>query len=175
MDQEYRKLSQTLEEVKEENVDLKNSSMEPRSVQLGKTDSLQIELSKLKTENESLRIRSSDLESEIEKLKRIMSSWTQSSVSPYKLCAIRRQQMIELCALNEMDQEYRKLSQTLEEVKEENVDLKNSSMEPRSVQLGKTDSLQIELSKLKTENESLRIRSSDLESEIENLNLIMSS
>ncbi|KZV25120.1 hypothetical protein F511_27435 [Dorcoceras hygrometricum] len=57
-----------------------------------------------------------------------------------------------ITALNEMVQEYRKLSQTFKEVKAENVDLKNSSVEPRSVQLGKTDSLQIELSKMKTEN-----------------------
>ncbi|KZV44283.1 hypothetical protein F511_10402 [Dorcoceras hygrometricum] len=85
-----RKLSQTFEEVKAENKDLKNSSVEPRSVQLGKTDSLQIELSKLKIENESLRIRSSELESEIEKLNLIMSSWTQSSVSLGKLCKIQK-------------------------------------------------------------------------------------
>ncbi|KZV30768.1 hypothetical protein F511_37611 [Dorcoceras hygrometricum] len=90
MVQEYRKLSQTFEEFKAENVDLKNSSVEPRSVQLGKTDSLQIELSKLNTENESLRIRSSELESEIEKLKLIMSSWTRSSVSVDKLCEIQK-------------------------------------------------------------------------------------
>ncbi|KZV26331.1 hypothetical protein F511_07066 [Dorcoceras hygrometricum] len=87
---EYRKLSQTFEEVKAENVDLKNSSAEPSTVELGKTDSLQIELSKLKTENESLRIRSSELESEIEKLKFIMSSWTQSSISLDKLCEIQK-------------------------------------------------------------------------------------
>ncbi|KZT76065.1 hypothetical protein F511_46911 [Dorcoceras hygrometricum] len=90
MVKEYRKLSQTFEEVKAENVDLKNSSVEPRSVQLGKTDSLQIELSKLKTKNECLRIRSSELESEIEKLKLIMSSWTQSSISLDKLCEIHK-------------------------------------------------------------------------------------
>ncbi|KZV18146.1 hypothetical protein F511_28963 [Dorcoceras hygrometricum] len=87
---EYRKLSQTFEEVKAENVDLKNSSVEPRSVKLGETGSLQIELSKLKTENESLRIRSSELESKIEKLNSIMSSWTQSSISLYKLCEIQK-------------------------------------------------------------------------------------
>ncbi|KZV40809.1 hypothetical protein F511_28909 [Dorcoceras hygrometricum] len=87
---EYRKLSQTFEEVKAKNVDLKNSSVEPSTVELGKTDSLQIELSKLKIENESLRIRSSELESEIEKLKLTMSSWTQSSISLDKLCEIQK-------------------------------------------------------------------------------------
>ncbi|KZV41531.1 hypothetical protein F511_32373 [Dorcoceras hygrometricum] len=90
MVQEYRKLSQKFEEVKAENVDLKNSSVEPRSVQLGKTDSLQIELSKLNTMNEFFWIRSIELKSEIEKLKLIMSSWTQSSVSLDKLCEIQK-------------------------------------------------------------------------------------
>ncbi|KZV30772.1 hypothetical protein F511_40698 [Dorcoceras hygrometricum] len=87
---EYKKLSHTFEEVKAENIDLKNSSMEPRTVQLGETDSLQIELSKLKTENESLRLRSCELESEIENLNLIMSSWTLSSVSLYKPCETQK-------------------------------------------------------------------------------------
>ncbi|KZV37570.1 hypothetical protein F511_39668 [Dorcoceras hygrometricum] len=85
---EYSKLSKTFEEVKAENVDLKNCTAEPSTVELGKTDSLQIELSKIKTENESLRIRSNELESEIEKLKLTMSSWTKSSVSLDKLFEI---------------------------------------------------------------------------------------
>ncbi|KZV28035.1 filament-like plant protein 7 [Dorcoceras hygrometricum] len=85
MVQEYRKLSQKLEEVKAENVDLKNSSVEPRSVQLGETDSLQVELSKLKAENDSLRLRSSELKAENERLNEVMSSWTKSSVSLSKL------------------------------------------------------------------------------------------
>ncbi|KZV27184.1 hypothetical protein F511_31125 [Dorcoceras hygrometricum] len=75
---EYRKFSQTFEEVKDENVYLKNSSMEPSSFQLGKTDRLQIELSKLKTENDSLRLRSCELKAENERLNEVMSSWTQS-------------------------------------------------------------------------------------------------
>ncbi|KZV34111.1 hypothetical protein F511_43175 [Dorcoceras hygrometricum] len=75
-------------------------------------------------------------------------------------------------ALNEMVHEYKRLSQTSEEVKAENVDLKNSSVEPSTVQLGYTDSIQIELSKLKTENESLRLRSCELEYENERLNLV---
>ncbi|KZV43879.1 hypothetical protein F511_37328 [Dorcoceras hygrometricum] len=82
---EYKKLSQTFEEVKAENMDLKNSSVEPSTVQLGETDSLQIKLTKLKTENESLRLRSCELESENERLNLVMSSWTQSSVSLSKL------------------------------------------------------------------------------------------
>ncbi|KZV54708.1 hypothetical protein F511_42118 [Dorcoceras hygrometricum] len=82
---EYKKLFQTFEEVKAENIDLKNTSVEPSAAQLGETDSLQIELSKLKTENESLRLRLCELESENERLNLVMSSWTQPSVSLSKL------------------------------------------------------------------------------------------
>ncbi|KZV23571.1 hypothetical protein F511_36575 [Dorcoceras hygrometricum] len=87
---EYKKLSQTFEEVKAEKMDLKNSSVEPSTVQLGESDSLHIELSKLKTENESLRLRSCELESENERLNLVMSSWTQSSVSLSKLHEIQK-------------------------------------------------------------------------------------
>ncbi|KZV22241.1 Serine/threonine protein kinase-related domain containing protein [Dorcoceras hygrometricum] len=85
---EYKKLSQTFEEVKTENMDLKNSSVEPSAVQHGETDSLQIESSKLKTENDSLRLRSYELESENENL--VMSSCTQFSVSLSKLHEIQK-------------------------------------------------------------------------------------
>ncbi|KZV27051.1 hypothetical protein F511_37558 [Dorcoceras hygrometricum] len=82
---EYRKISQTFEEVKSENKDLKNSSVESSTAQLGETDSLKIELSKLKTENDSLRLKSCEFTSETERLNLVMSSWTQSSVSLSKL------------------------------------------------------------------------------------------
>ncbi|KZV27149.1 hypothetical protein F511_27268 [Dorcoceras hygrometricum] len=59
-----------IEEVKAENIDLKNSSVEPSTVQLGEADSLKIELSKLKDENELLRSKYCELESEILKSKR---------------------------------------------------------------------------------------------------------
>ncbi|KZV38418.1 BTB/POZ and MATH domain-containing protein 2-like [Dorcoceras hygrometricum] len=49
-------------------------------------------------------------------------------------------------ALTELVHEYKKISQTFEEFKAENMDLKNSSVEPSTFQLGETDSLQIELS-----------------------------
>ncbi|KZV45105.1 SCAR-like protein 1-like [Dorcoceras hygrometricum] len=58
-------------------------------VQLGEADSLKIELSKLKAENELLRSKSCELKSEIEKLNSIRSSWTQSSISLDKLCEIQ--------------------------------------------------------------------------------------
>ncbi|KZV30513.1 hypothetical protein F511_26841 [Dorcoceras hygrometricum] len=66
---EYRKLSQTFEEIKDKNGCLKNSSVESRIAQLEDTDSLQTELSKLKIENDLLR------------LSQVMSLWTKSSVS----------------------------------------------------------------------------------------------
>ncbi|KZV52413.1 hypothetical protein F511_33082 [Dorcoceras hygrometricum] len=88
MVKEYRKLSHTFEEVKAENGDLKNSSVEPSIVELGEADSLKIELSKLKAKNELLRSKSCELESEIEKLNLTMSSWTKSSASLDRLFEI---------------------------------------------------------------------------------------
>ncbi|KZV18957.1 hypothetical protein F511_24784 [Dorcoceras hygrometricum] len=61
-----------------------------------------------------------------------------------------------ITALNEMVHEYRKLSQTFEEIKTENGCLKNCSAEPSTAQLGEIGSLQTELIKLKIENDSLR-------------------
>ncbi|KZV14177.1 hypothetical protein F511_14624 [Dorcoceras hygrometricum] len=85
MVKEYRKLSDTFDEVKSENDDLKNSSAEPSVVELGEADSLKIELSKLTAENDLLRSKSSELESENERLNMIISSWTKSSVYLGKL------------------------------------------------------------------------------------------
>ncbi|KZV17877.1 hypothetical protein F511_02724 [Dorcoceras hygrometricum] len=85
MVKEYRKLSHTFEEVKAENIDLKNSSAEPSVVELGEADSLKIELSKLIAENELSRNESSELKAEIERLNEVMSSWNQSSRSLHKL------------------------------------------------------------------------------------------
>ncbi|KZV42561.1 hypothetical protein F511_19915 [Dorcoceras hygrometricum] len=78
-------------------------------------------------------------------------------------------------ALNDMVKEYRKLSHSFEEVKDENSDLKNSSAEPSAVELGESDSLKIDLSKLTAENELLREESSVLKAEIERLNELVSS
>ncbi|KZT75700.1 Abscisic acid 8'-hydroxylase [Dorcoceras hygrometricum] len=85
MVKDYRKLPHTFEEVMAENDDLKNSSAEPSTDELGEDDSLKIELSKLTAENDLLRSRSSELESENERLNIIISSWTKSSVSLGKL------------------------------------------------------------------------------------------
>ncbi|KZV30232.1 hypothetical protein F511_41267 [Dorcoceras hygrometricum] len=82
---EYRKLSQTFEEVKAENKSLKNSSGEPSVSQLGESDSLKTEISKLETENESLRMKSEKLTFENDQLNYLVSSWTKSSVSLNKL------------------------------------------------------------------------------------------
>ncbi|KZV33877.1 hypothetical protein F511_15490 [Dorcoceras hygrometricum] len=82
---EYRKLSHSFEEVKAENVDLKNSSVESSAVQLGDTDSLKIELSKLTAENDVLKNETSELKAEIEILKQVVSAWNRSSRSLQKL------------------------------------------------------------------------------------------
>ncbi|KZV36097.1 hypothetical protein F511_31413, partial [Dorcoceras hygrometricum] len=90
MVKKYKNLSHTFEEVKAENNDLKNSSVEPSVVELGEDDSLKIELSKLKTENELLRNESSELKAEIEKSNLTMSSWAKSSASLDKLFGIQK-------------------------------------------------------------------------------------
>ncbi|KZV36119.1 hypothetical protein F511_22098 [Dorcoceras hygrometricum] len=82
---EYRKLSQTFEEIKAENGCLKSISDEPNTAQLGDSDSLQTELSKLNIENESLRNNSCELTSENERLNHVMISWKKSYVSLGKL------------------------------------------------------------------------------------------
>ncbi|KZV52456.1 hypothetical protein F511_20650 [Dorcoceras hygrometricum] len=82
---EYRKLSQTFEEVKAENKSLKNSSGEPSVSQLGESDSLKTEISKLETGNELLRMKSEELTFENDQLNYLVSSWTKSSVSLNKL------------------------------------------------------------------------------------------
>ncbi|KZV31198.1 hypothetical protein F511_43905 [Dorcoceras hygrometricum] len=53
---EYKTLSHTFEEIKADNATLKNSSAESSSDELEDTDSLKTELSKLRIENELLRI-----------------------------------------------------------------------------------------------------------------------
>ncbi|KZV15831.1 microtubule-associated protein 70-4 [Dorcoceras hygrometricum] len=82
---EYRKLSQTFEEITAENGCLKNSSVESSTVHLEDTDSLQTELSKLKIKNDFLRTKSCELSSENERLSQVMSLWTKSSISLGKL------------------------------------------------------------------------------------------
>ncbi|KZV28063.1 hypothetical protein F511_27127 [Dorcoceras hygrometricum] len=82
---EYRKLSQTFEEIKAENGCLKNSSVESSTAQLEDTDILQTKLSKLKIENVLLRTKSCELSSENERLSQVMSSSTKSSISLRKL------------------------------------------------------------------------------------------
>ncbi|KZV15813.1 hypothetical protein F511_21636 [Dorcoceras hygrometricum] len=88
---EYRKLSQTFEEVKAKNKGLKNSSVESSTAQLEDTDSLKTELSKLMIENESLRNNFCELTSENKRLNHVMSSWTKSSVSLGKLHETQKQ------------------------------------------------------------------------------------
>ncbi|KZV46232.1 hypothetical protein F511_19535 [Dorcoceras hygrometricum] len=87
---EYRKLSQTFEEIKAENNGLKNSSVESSTAQLEDTDSLKTELSDLMIENDFLRNMSCELKSENERLNEVMSSWTKSYVSLKELHEIQK-------------------------------------------------------------------------------------
>ncbi|KZV14021.1 hypothetical protein F511_44602 [Dorcoceras hygrometricum] len=90
MVKEYRKLSHSFEEIKAENENLKNSSIESSTDTLEDIDSLKIELSKLMMENELLRNESSELKAEIEKSNLTMSSWAKSSASLDKLFGIQK-------------------------------------------------------------------------------------
>ncbi|KZV23640.1 hypothetical protein F511_31574 [Dorcoceras hygrometricum] len=87
---EYRKLSHSFEEIKAENENLKNSSIESSTDTLEDIDSLKIELNKLMMENELLRNESIELKSEIEKSNLTMSSWAKSSASLDKLFGIQK-------------------------------------------------------------------------------------
>ncbi|KZV16330.1 hypothetical protein F511_27149 [Dorcoceras hygrometricum] len=87
---EYKKLSQTFEDVKAENECLKDKSDDASCLQLDESDSLNTELSKLKTENESLRSKSNVLTSENDRLNLVMSSWKKSSISLGKLHEVQK-------------------------------------------------------------------------------------
>ncbi|KZV50125.1 ATP binding protein [Dorcoceras hygrometricum] len=85
---EYKKLSQTFEDVKAENECLKDKSDDTNYLQLGDSDSLKTELSKLKMENESLRCLTST--SKNDRLNLVMSSWAKSSISLGKLHEVQK-------------------------------------------------------------------------------------
>ncbi|KZV55597.1 hypothetical protein F511_25488 [Dorcoceras hygrometricum] len=107
---------------------------------------------------------SSSSDSEQEEVYCLMTNQTSDDeVFDFSNVEFTREDLIS--ALNDMVHEYRKLSQTFEEVKDENNGMKNSSVESSTDKLEDTESLKTELSKLKTENESLRLRSCELESE----------
>ncbi|KZV58674.1 hypothetical protein F511_40800 [Dorcoceras hygrometricum] len=87
---EYKKVSQTFEDVKAENECLKDKSDDASYSQLDDSDSLKTELNKLKTENSSLRSKSNELTSENDRLNLVMISWTKSSVSLGKLHEVHK-------------------------------------------------------------------------------------
>ncbi|KZV35336.1 Squalene monooxygenase [Dorcoceras hygrometricum] len=76
---EYKKLSQSFEEVKAK----KESCL--TSAELDGSSNMQATLSKLVTDNEELRIRSEEILNENQRLAGIISSWTRSSASLKKL------------------------------------------------------------------------------------------
>ncbi|KZV58432.1 hypothetical protein F511_13432 [Dorcoceras hygrometricum] len=90
MVKEYRKLSHSFEEIKDENENLKYSSIESSTDTLEDIESFKIELSKLMMENDLLRNESSELKAEIEKSNLTMSSWAKSSASLDKLFGIQK-------------------------------------------------------------------------------------
>ncbi|KZV38213.1 hypothetical protein F511_25727 [Dorcoceras hygrometricum] len=113
------------------------------------------------SDSDSTSSSSSSSDSEQEKVNCLMANdFMEDEVLDFSNIEFTREELIS--ALHEMVNEYRKLSQTFEEVKTENKSLKNSSEEPSTDQLGESDSLKTELSKLKTENESLRMKSEEL-------------
>ncbi|KZV35452.1 hypothetical protein F511_30829 [Dorcoceras hygrometricum] len=76
---EYKKLSQSFEEVKAE------KESRATKVEFVSSDDLQNALSKLMTKNEELRSRSQEMMNENQRLAEIISSWTKSSASLQKL------------------------------------------------------------------------------------------
>ncbi|KZV27235.1 hypothetical protein F511_04688 [Dorcoceras hygrometricum] len=114
------------------------------------------------TDSDSSSSSSSSSDSEQEEVHCLMADQTsEDKVFDFSNVEFTREDLFS--ALNDMVKEYRKLSHTFDEVKDENDDLKNSSVEPSIVELGEADSLKIELSKLKAENELLRSKSCELD------------
>ncbi|KZV30856.1 kinesin-1 [Dorcoceras hygrometricum] len=108
------------------------------------------------TDSESLSSSSSSSDSEHEEVHCLMADQTSDDeVFDFSNVEFTREDLVS--ALNYMVKEYRKLSQSFEEDKAENISLKSSSIESSSDELEDTDSLKIELSKLTVENELLKI------------------
>ncbi|KZV52939.1 hypothetical protein F511_35424 [Dorcoceras hygrometricum] len=202
------KLSQTFEDVKAENECLKDNSDGASYLQLDDSDSLKIELSKMKTEIESLISKSNEITSENDKLNQVMSSWTKSSISLGKLHDVQKpfndrtglgfssgeSSSSDTSTKSDLANDKlkkmtfvkegkfiltlliysrscpKKLSQTFEDVKAENECLKDNSDGASYLQLDDSDSLKIELSKMKTEIESLISKSNEITSENDKLN-----
>ncbi|KZV35626.1 hypothetical protein F511_19023 [Dorcoceras hygrometricum] len=98
------------------------------------------------TDSDSSSSSSSSSDSEQEEVHCLMADQTSDDeVFDFSNIEFTREDLVS--ALNDMVKEYRKLSHTFEEVKAENDDLKNSSVEPSIVELGEADSLKIELRK----------------------------
>ncbi|KZV38991.1 hypothetical protein F511_15926 [Dorcoceras hygrometricum] len=96
------------------------------------------------SDSESSSSSSSSSDSDQEEVHCLMADQTSDDeVFDFSNVAFTREDLV--TALNDMVKEYRKLSHTFEEVKAENADLKNSSVEPSAVEPGDTDSLKIEL------------------------------
>ncbi|KZV20570.1 hypothetical protein F511_31819 [Dorcoceras hygrometricum] len=91
MVKEYRKLSQSFEEAKAENMSLKSSSAESSSDELEDADILKTELSKLQAENEMLRNEISELKADVAKSTVELSSWNKANLTLQKICENQKQ------------------------------------------------------------------------------------
>ncbi|KZV48031.1 spindle pole body component 110-like [Dorcoceras hygrometricum] len=119
------------------------------------------------TDSDSSSSRSSSSESEQEEVHCLMANQTSDDqVFDFSNIEFTREDLVS--ALNDMVKEYMKLSHSFEEIKAENENLKNSSIESRTDTLEDIDSLMME-------NELLRNEFSELKAEIEKSNLTMSS
>ncbi|KZV40255.1 hypothetical protein F511_19391 [Dorcoceras hygrometricum] len=117
------------------------------------------------TDSDSSSSSSSSSESEQEEVHYLMANQTSDDeVFDFSNVEFTREDLAS--ALNDMVKEYRKLCHSFEEIKAENENLKNSSIESSTDTLEDIDSLKIELSKLMMENEKLRNESSELKAEI---------
>ncbi|KZV34563.1 hypothetical protein F511_25112 [Dorcoceras hygrometricum] len=126
------------------------------------------------TDSESLSSSSSSSDSEQEEVHCLMADQTSDDeVFDFYNVEFTREDLVS--ALNDMVKEYRKLSHSFEEIKAENISLKNSSIESSSEELEDIDSLKTELSKLMIENDLLRNKSKSQKSVYDRTGLGFSS
>ncbi|KZV47811.1 hypothetical protein F511_39856 [Dorcoceras hygrometricum] len=117
------------------------------------------------TDSDSTSSSSSSSDSEQEEVHCLMADQTSDDeVFDFSNIEFTREDLVS--ALNDMVKEYRKLSHSFEEIKAENISLKNSSIESSSEELENIDSLKTEMSKLMIENDLLRNESSELKAEV---------
>ncbi|XP_073293741.1 uncharacterized protein [Primulina huaijiensis] len=91
MVEEYSRLSQSFEEVKIENQNLRNQNSKLTCLQVDSCNDLQVEMSKLKTENERVKADYQTMLSENQKLSLLVNAWNKSSISLEKMQELQKQ------------------------------------------------------------------------------------